>query len=305
MKNNVKCSIIIVHYSNVKVLDNCLKSIDVHGLAKSEVIIIDNSLKEYSNKNYRIVNNDKNVGFAKACNQGAFLARGKYIFMLNPDAELTDNFILTGIEILESNNNIGVIAPTLISPSGELQESAYYFPSLKDLVSESFFLDRALEKRTDFGSKPLTRFGKSSQMYADWVCGAAMLMRKEDFLKIGGFDQDYFMYFEDVDLCAKMKNSGKKIIYLLDKYIIHDDKTSKDAFNPKFNSSRKILFINMSIKKYWKKNTQIGINIEGILSIRAFIRVILWGIRYLFHKDEGCRQRIIGYYSVILSNMWK
>jgi hypothetical protein len=303
-----KCSIVIVYHSDKIALDKCLVSIEKYAVDIHEVIIINNSYSKISIKPSKVkqivINNVANIGFARACNQGAQVTKSDYILFLNPDTELTDNFINIGIEMLLNDDTIGLVAPALISKNGEYQKSAYRFPSIKNLFYETFFIDRIINRRSDFGNEPIVT-SDNEIICVDWVSGAAMLMKKRDFIFIGGFNTRYFMYFEDVDLCEKIMKINKKVLYVQGNKIVHCDKELRDYYSPKFNSAKRIFYINKSIIEYWITNKKHTFIIRPLILIRSLLRIILWGIKYLFYWDNSQKQRIIGYGSVIYSIIWK
>lgn len=306
----INCSIIIVYHSDLKLLINCLKSISQHAPKTCETIVINNSCKKIpfdftGQPRLRLINNDQNVGFAQACNQGASDAIGEYLLFLNPDTELTDNFIAIGIEILKGNDKVGIVAPSLKSSMDEMQISAYHFPTIKNLLAESLFIDKIIGQRIDFGNAPIIGNNDHNYLTVDWLCGAALLMRKADYFSVGGFDQIYFMYFEDVDLCKNISAFGKIVLYLPQKTIIHRDKKQSDLYNAKFDSKAKIGFINTSIIHYWRKHCSTRPRIEGLLVLRSLIRFLIWGFIYCIGGSNGPKERMIGYLSVLRLLVWK
>ncbi len=196
----MKLSIIIVSFNTKDSLVRCLASIP-EGV---ETIVIDNASddgsKEYlKEKNIIPIFNKENRGFATACNQGALYASGEILFFLNSDAILEKKTLPKIEAAFVDNLNLGIAAPQILTPSSEPQTLAYgSFPTLSNtLVSRR-------EKRID------------------WVSGAALAIRKDLFIALKGFDEKFFMYFEDVDLCYRAATLGYRIARVEDAQVTHE-----------------------------------------------------------------------------------
>lgn len=211
----MKFSIILVNYNTKKLLKDCIDSLifnikDVN----YEIIVVDNNSTDgsiemlenkYVNK-IRLIKNNKNLGFGIANNLGAKIARGEYLFFLNSDIIAKED-ILSGLaKIFESRPEIGILAPRLILPDGSEQKFAFgNFPSLAGLILGKIKKDTAEKKYVKI----------------DWVSGAALAIRKNLFDQVGGFDENFFMYFEDMDLCKRIGEAGYKIEVLPSVQVVH------------------------------------------------------------------------------------
>jgi len=215
-------TIITVTYNSEKLIPEYFKSLKKYLLPKipSEIIVIDNASRDKSvslleklavqNKNFTVFRNPDNRGFAKANNQGAQIAKGKYLLFLNPDTRLRDFSLLKLIGRLERDKTIGLIAPRLLNDNGKPQPSVYRPQTLKNAFLE-FFL----------GQNTYLPYAPQRKTSVHAVMGAAILMRKNLFERLGGWNEKYFMYFEDLDLCRRIKKINKKIIYFPSAAIIH------------------------------------------------------------------------------------
>jgi len=220
-------SVVIVNWNTKDLLKGCLDSIpDGAGGLHFEIVVVDNASDdgsaEFVEKNYAKVSLIKNVvnrGFAYACNQGADIARGKYIFLLNPDTILEKDTIRKMVEFLDSTEWVGVVGPQLIGRDGKIQNSVRRFPRLWDMLIRDTILKRILF----FGKKGrITRtLSKDLPSSVDQVSGAAMLLRRDIWRDINGMDQRFFMFYEEVDLCKRLVDFGFKILYLPTARIIH------------------------------------------------------------------------------------
>jgi len=212
----MKISIIIVNYNTNKYLEDCVKSIPDN----SEVIIVDNNSKEKPIIiNAKIILSDKNLGFAKAVNIGVKNATGEYILLLNPDTKITKEAVVKLLEFYESHNDCGIVAPRLIGVNNIVQKSIRKFPSVLGAFKE-YILGQKGEY--DFYETDKTGF-------VDVVVGACMLIRKDILTSVGGLSEKYFLYYEDIDLCKKIKKLGLKVYFLPGVKVFHEIGSSSNS----------------------------------------------------------------------------
>ena len=204
-------SIIIVSYNSEKELKSCLDSIFETTDKDFEVIIIDNNSQDSSVaiirsfKDAVLIENDENLGFARAVNQGLKLARGRYCLLLNPDTKVTRGAVRTLLNCTKDQTGFAAIGPRLVNLDGTVQSSCFNFPSIKNAILEFW-----LGKKDKF-SKYYPKFKKPTEVEA--IVGAAMLIPKTALNCVGFFDERYFMYFEDLDWCRRANKMGLKIYY--------------------------------------------------------------------------------------------
>ncbi|MEM4214991.1 MAG: glycosyltransferase family 2 protein [Candidatus Pacearchaeota archaeon] len=196
-----KLSIVIVTYNPKNFFEKCIESIFSSSFKSFEIIVIDNNSKISNSLNkvllkypkIKFIQNKKNVGFAKANNQGIKLARGKYILILNPDVILKKDTLLKSVNFMKKNKQARIMGCKLKNKiNNKIEDSARKFPTLKEL----FFRRFLFKKSCDY---PLMKISKPIQV--DWVCGGFLFMRNKYL-----FDENYFLYFEDVDLCRRVGN---------------------------------------------------------------------------------------------------
>lgn len=223
---NPNISIIIVNYKSWEPLSLCLNSIVEidQNLFSFEVIVVDNYsddtiLKTFVNKypSFQFIENTANNGFSNACNLGAQKAKGSYLFFLNPDTIINKEALATLLKLAKENPMYGIVSCNIINAKGSINKENKPFPSFLTL----FGLTKIIYKA--FYSKHLKeRFNSSKRVvFPDWVTGSAIFISKEWFDKIGGWDEDFWMYFEDVDLCKKVCNRGGLVALTRDAKIIH------------------------------------------------------------------------------------
>lgn len=213
----MKLSIIIVNYKSKQLLHNCLTSIEknIDSSLDFEVIVVNNDAdklfleKKYSFDN-RVIQSKENLGFGKANNLGAKYAKGENFLLLNPDTLLKDTSIQKMLSFLMENHHIGVVGPKIIQSN---RHSPQPFTCGKKTSLLSIL----------FRNTILKPWNKKVPTLVDWVSGTALLIREPIFKKLNGFDERFFMYFEDQDLCLRVKKLGYDISFFPDSYIIHFD----------------------------------------------------------------------------------
>lgn len=228
----IRISVIIVNYNARYFLENCLRSVlssDIAGHV--EIIVVDNASSDDSCamldncfSDVRVIQNTENIGFAKANNQAVDLAQGAYLLILNPDTMLTETTLSEMLNFADQQENFGAAGPCFIDGTGSfLPESKRNFPDMKVA-----------------GAKLL---GYSKYYYAshleldaidevDVLTGAFMFVKKEVYLMLGGFDEDYFMYGEDIDLSYRILKKGYKNFYIGTSKVLHfkGESTIKNKF---------------------------------------------------------------------------
>jgi GT2 family glycosyltransferase len=213
-----KISIQIVTFNSGGQIEKCLESLQKNS-PDSEVIIVDNNstddtLEKVKKSKIKIINESGNLGFGKAHNLAAIRAEGEYLVILNPDTILqTKNGFEKITEILENNKDFGLIAPKLIYPDGKTQKSVRNLPTFWGACREYLFGQK--------GAYDFYELKSNGLCGVEAVVGACMVIKKDLFLKIGGFSEKYFMYFEDLDLCRNLKANNLKVVYYPEVIVEH------------------------------------------------------------------------------------
>ncbi len=259
----MKLSIVIVNYNQKYFPRICLES-----LAKSkvnfeyEVVVCDNNsddesldfLKEAAKKKLiTLVEPGKNIGYGAGNNLAAKKAKGKYILILNEDITVEPDTLQKLVDYLEKHQEIGILAPKLIYHNGEIQPSCRRNFSLLDLFIKRSFLKHIWPFKKRYKRFLMEDYNHKSVQEVDLVTGAFMLMPKDLFDKIGGFDERYFLFMEDFDLCKKVQLTGKKVVYYPEVTAIHYHKRLSEGSFLKLVLN-KISWIHLisAIKYHWK-----------------------------------------------------
>jgi len=194
---------------------------------KKKLFLIDNSpvnslIKEFDHPEIEYVFNNRNIGFAAGHNIiiDKIKSNSNYHLILNPDVEFKPKVILNLIDQLEKDNTVAMIAPRVVFPNGEHQYSCRRYPKVFELIGRRLplldFLFSALIKKGKYLDKDI-----SKPFHADYLTGCFQLFKTEDFVKINGFDERYFLYMEDVDICKKIEEIGKNKLYWPKEQITH------------------------------------------------------------------------------------
>jgi GT2 family glycosyltransferase len=212
--------VVIVNYNGWAVLPRCLEAIDcsADGL-KIEAIVVDNASEDGSpclpcclKENVRVVRLSKNVGFAEANNIGVRAAQGKYHLLLNTDCFVEKGLFRALIKCLDEHPDTAVVGPRLLNEDGSLQPSCHNFPSPLVFLLEQSMLWRLFKYLPSRVRELLQIAGKHAKSAeVDWLSGACMLVRPSAFREVGGFDSCFFFYWEEADLCMRLKQQGWKI----------------------------------------------------------------------------------------------
>lgn len=222
-------SIIIVTYNSAKVIGACLDSLAAEvssGLA--EVIVVDNASPDDSVRAVRdnypwatLIAGRENLGYSKGVNLGIQRARGRFLLILNPDTVVRRGTLRRLIDFVERTPDAGIVGPRLVFHDGTVQLSCRRFYTFRVLLMRRTPLGKIFKNDRAARDHLMIEFDHQSTREVDWVLGAAMFVRREAVDNVGMMDERFFLYFEDVDWCYRMKQRGLKVYYLADAVIEH------------------------------------------------------------------------------------
>lgn len=254
-------SLIILSFNTKTMLQSCLASFYKHIKdAEFEVIVIDNASEDGSaemvKKEFKkaiLIENKENVGFAKGCNQAAKLAKGEYLLFLNSDTELRESSLREAVAILEKREDLAIVGGSLQNQNGTTSRSYGHFLTPFWIFVMLFGIGRFIDKQSVQGEK-----------LVDWVSGGCMLIKRSLFEKLQGFDEHFFMYIEDMELCYRIKQLGYGIIYYPHFAVIHKAQGSS-------NRGFAIEHIYKGLLYFYKKHMTISSYqfLRGMLYIKA------------------------------------
>jgi GT2 family glycosyltransferase len=227
--NNPEISLVIITFNGLEFVDDCLAT-TYTSLANvsSEVIIIDNGsddgTPELIDSKYPeviLIRNENNMGFARAANQGFELARGQYIFLLNQDTRIRDGAIVQLADRMKGEDKIGTIGPRFIGFDGRLQKSCRAFPNYSNMFFAMTGLSRLFPGSRILAEWKMTWFDHLTEREVDQPMGAALMIRRNVLEELGGFDEAFGIFFNDVDFCRRVKEAGYINLYYPDAVVEH------------------------------------------------------------------------------------
>lgn len=277
----IDVSIILVSY-NTKVLTlQCIDSIlhNVPSTLSYEIIVVDNASVDNSMEavklkfpTVKIVVNNVNMGFGYANNIGVGVSSdAKYLLFLNTDTVLTSDIFTPIIKLFTVRPEISCVSPFIVYPTKEPQSTYGVFPSITSFVFSFFKLNLVFRK---YWFENLCYYNSERMSViteVDQVVGVAMFIRKSVFLDVCGFDTDYFLYFEETDLCYRVKQKGGRIFVYPFVEVIHLLNKSMPSSLFKMKNMEKSRMI------YFKKNSQSGWKWSVLIS---FLKHLIWGIKH-------------------------
>jgi GT2 family glycosyltransferase len=221
-------SIIIVSWNTCELLEQCLESVlvDVQAAPHLEVEtwVVDNASTDDSVQQVqgrfprvRLIENQENLGFATANNQGIRQSRGRYVLLLNPDTEVKPGALATLVSFMETHPQAGAAGALLLNPDGTLQTSCYPFPTLARELWRLFHLDVV----RSFGVYDMGDWDLETPREVDVIQGAALMLRREALDQVGLLDTEYFMYTEEVDLCHRVQKGGWTLHWVPQAWVVH------------------------------------------------------------------------------------
>lgn len=222
----IDISVVIVNYKSWDALTECLESlVNIHSNRFSfETIVVDN----YSNDgkfndfetqfpDINFIKKSGNNGFANGCNTGANLAKGDYLLFLNPDTVANEKAIYELWNSAKNNSNFGIITCTQLNEKGKSYKEIRFFPSLKTLFGSFRAINKLFTKRII--NQEYNR--NKSILFPDWATGAVIFMSVTWYKKVNGWNENYWLYFEDVDICKRVADQRGKVVLLREISILH------------------------------------------------------------------------------------
>jgi len=215
---DIQLSAIIVNYNTREMTLKCLGALSasLEGIG-AEIIVVDNASTDGSVEAIRgaypgavVVARTENSGFGAANNEAMRMAKGRYFLLLNSDAFPEPAAIRTLLDFIEDHPKAGVVGPRLLNADGTLQISCYPFPSPLSAWMENLWLDRGYRG-----------WAHDSVRRVDFLVGACLLVRREAYARVGGFDERFFMYSEEADWLRRMKDAGWEAVFVPDARVTH------------------------------------------------------------------------------------
>ncbi len=283
----MELSVIIVNYNAASVLERCLMSLDHHlENLPHEICVVDNGSTDGSRTliksrfpHVQLIANDQNAGFTVAINQGLRKTSGRTVLWLNPDTEILDADIQALLRYLKENPRVGILGPMLLNTDGQRQFSCRSFPSHKTALFNRYSLLTRWFPRNPFSQDYLHSDWNSTSIIqkVDWVSGACLLHRREVSDVLGGLDERFFIYCEDVDFCLRAYQAGWETQYYPEMRVLHH--VAEGGSRHKSVARRMVVERHRSMWRYYakhfKRNPLKDLATGTVLWLRCAARLLL------------------------------
>lgn len=300
-------SVIIVNWNVRDFLRECLRSLDAgRGDLSLEVIVVDSASSDGSAEMIatefpwvRLIACNDNVGFPKGNNIGLAESKGSAILLLNPDTVVLDDALPLMLTYLEAHPDVGALGPMVLNPDRTIQSSRRRFPT----PATAFFESTWLENLAPGLLRHYYALDLPDDQTADvdWLTGACILIPRAVYESVGGMDEGYFMYSEELDWCRRIKAAGWRVVYYPEARIIHHyGKSSEQAV-----TARHINFQRAKLRYFRKYHGRMTATVLRLFLLAIYAwQMVLEGVKGLLgSKRELRRQRVRAYYDVLRSGL--
>jgi N-acetylglucosaminyl-diphospho-decaprenol L-rhamnosyltransferase len=298
----IDLSVIIVSWNVREYLAKCLDSLGTIG-NEPEVIVVDSGSTDGTvdmlRSRYpgvRLLPQAENIGFTRGNNIGLAAAQGRYLMLLNPDTEIIDDTLRQMVVYLDAHPDVGVVGPHTLNSDGSHQSTRRRFPTFATALFESTWLQRLAPRRV-LDRYYVRDIRDTDTADVDWVQGSALMLRREVYAQIGGLDEKYIMFSEEMDWCKRAKLAGWRVVYLGGARIIHHGGKSTDQVV----ASRHIYF-QQSKLRYFRKfhGSPVALALRLFLIGNYFNQMALEAAKSLLgHKRALRNARVRVYWQVI------
>ncbi len=274
-------SIIIVSWNSLAYLERCLESlVDSKIGVAHEVIVVDNASYDRTvafvqgyYPGIRVIANPENRGFAAANNQALAVARARYVLLLNPDTVVHKGAIDALVAFMDAHPEAAAAGPALRNEDGTPQHTGVRFPNNLNIFFEALFLDRLFPRSKLFGRHKELYANTTVPRRVDYVQGACMIVRAEVVQRIGGLDEQFFLYFEEVDWCKRMQQAGFAVYSCPSAAVTHLANIELGHYD-----ERRVVHYHRSLILFYRKHySGASLNIlRLILALRSCIRLCVW-----------------------------
>ncbi|MGA3322970.1 MAG: glycosyltransferase family 2 protein [Terriglobia bacterium] len=295
----MRLSIIILCWNDRKVIADCLESIFAHTHSTElEVIVSDNGSTdgsiEFIRASYpqvQVIENGRNLRFARANNVGIRASRGEYILILNPDTLIHEGTLDTMVKFADQHPGIGAVGCKVLGADGSYQVSAFPFDSLRSDWIIALHLEFLNGIGKWFQGGAYAGWKGETQRQVDWISGCCMMIRGNVLRDASGFDEQFFYYFEDQDLCRRIWAAGYPILYVPDATITHlGGQSTKSRFPPLgFVLDGQVTRYLYYYKYYGRRGVR---RARRVALTSALLRRVGYGLKQLVHPTEAGRKRL-------------
>jgi GT2 family glycosyltransferase len=304
----IDLSIIVVSWNVAELLAACLTSIYAGtGNLRADVIVIDSGSTDQTIAmlherfpQVTLLPQVENIGYTRANNLGLAQAEGRYLLLLNPDTEIMGDVLPHMVAYMDANPTVGIIGPYTHNTDGSYQSSRRRFPTLATAFFESTWL-QALAPKFMLDRFYVNDVPPDQTLDVDWVQGSALMVRREVYAQLGGLDEGYNMYSEELDWCKRAKDAGWRVVFLADAHIIHHGGKSSDQVVGR----RHILFQQSKLRYFRKHHGTIAAQaLRLFLLLNYAVQLGIESTKGLIgHKRALRQERVQQYWQVLRSGL--
>ena len=290
-------SIVIVSWNTKKYLEECLTSLQtIDGNLSVEIIVVDNASTDGSPEmirtqfpNVKLMETGANLGFAGGNNIGLKEVSGKYICLINSDANVPHDCLPKMHSYMEQQPTIGLLGPGMLRPDGRVYRSGMRFPTLWNLLLRALFLDSLFKGFGFFGGYLMKDFQFDRTRDIDVLNGWLWMARREALNQVGSLDDRFFMYAEDVDWCKRFHLAGWRVVFYPEAKALHYGGASAASAPSRFNVE-----MQRANLKYWKKyHGRISLFLYLLIGCLSYaIRATGWSLVYLTKRSSRSRAHL-------------
>lgn len=287
-------TVVIVTWNSAAVIGDCLGSLAAAGAgAAFRVVVVDNASADDTPRRVRealpsarLVENAGNAGFAAANNRAFALADSRYLLLLNPDTVVRPGALGALVAFLEARPAVWAAGPAILNADGSPQRAGVSFPSLWNLLCETFFLDRAFPRSRLFGAHRRLFEDDSRPREVDYLQGSALMVRREVLDRVGGMDERFFLYFEETDWCYRMRAAGGVVMQCPDAAVVHLGGGEFGHFD-----ERRLTAYHRSLLAFYRKHRPAAARaaLRALLAARALVRLAAWAAWALSRPDRRAK----------------
>ena len=296
-------SIIVVTYHNEATIEACLTSIATHTTCPWEAVIVDNSpdlgtwerihalCRAHPDHNLIPLRPGHNLGFAAGCNLGVGHARGEFLLFLNPDTRLENDILAVFLEFWKTSTHPGLLGPCIVNSLGHIERTCRNLPTLWGIFLDATGLDKLL------GHYRLLHFDHRSTRQVPQIIGACLFTSTQRYQHMGGMDEQFFVYFEEVDLCQRMLQAGYTIWFLPTARIMHlagvscENESSAANMIVQLRKSRQLYF-----RKHDSPTTVLAL--ASITMLEGLAKAVIFFGLYMIRKNARDLEKAKGFWRV-------
>lgn len=313
----IDLSIVIVNWNVADLLDACLRSIvagpvEIVGPNEAgdpasqrlqvEVLVVDSASTDHSldvlagYPTVHVLAQTENIGFTRGNNAALRLARGRHLLLLNPDTEVIGDALPVLVDYLDANPGVGLVGPHTLNSDGTTQSTRRQFPTFVTALFESTWL-QGLAPRRLLDRYMMTDAPDDETFDVGWMQGSALMARREVYEQIGGLDEGYVMYSEEMDWCKRAAEAGWRRVYVGDAQIVHHGGKSSDQV-----MAQRHIYFQQSKVRYFRKHHGMlaGESLRLYLLAQYIWQIVLEGGKGMLGHKRALRQARVAAYREVL-----